>query len=158
MLYAGLKTGACCQAGGAVFEGGWPLLPLICGAHSLLSTNLLLLQRIEDVLEDRRGPATIAGLVPRTERHCPRSPLRSGLPHYKGTHFACLNYEDQNMPKQTKSAALTKMLTRSKGTTLAAISDATGWQRHTVHAFLSRLRMDGTPIEHNGGGKNATYP
>ena len=62
------------------------------------------------------------------------------------------------MPKQTKSAALNKMLTCSKGTTLAAISDATGWQRHTVHAFLSRLRMDGTPIEHNGGGKNATYP
>lgn len=49
------------------------------------------------------------------------------------------------------------MLARSKGTTIVAICDKTGWQRHTVHAFLSGLRKLGSTIEHDGRGKDASY-
>lgn len=61
------------------------------------------------------------------------------------------------MPTQTKSNTVRKMLARSKGTTIAAICDKTGWQRHTVHAFLSGLRKSGGIIERNGWGANANY-
>ena len=61
------------------------------------------------------------------------------------------------MPTQTKSITVRKMLARPKGTTIAAICDKTGWQRHTVHAFLSGLRKSGSTIERNGQGKDGNY-
>ncbi len=61
------------------------------------------------------------------------------------------------MPTQTKSNTVRKMLARPKGATIAAICDKTGWQRHTVHAFLSGLRKSGGTIERNGRGANASY-
>ena len=61
------------------------------------------------------------------------------------------------MSKQTKSAAVTKMLGGTKGTTIAAICKKTGWKRHTVHAFLSGLRQSGAIIERQGRDKDATY-
>ena len=61
------------------------------------------------------------------------------------------------MPTQTKSNTVRKMLGRSKGTTITAICDKTGWQRHTVHGFLSGLRNNGVAIEREGQGGAATY-
>ena len=61
------------------------------------------------------------------------------------------------MPTQTKSNTVRKMLARPKGTTIAAICDKTGWQRHSVHAFLSGLRKSGSTIERDGQGKGASY-
>lgn len=61
------------------------------------------------------------------------------------------------MPRQTKSDTLRKMLARPKGATLAAICDKTGWQRHTVHAFLSGLRKSGAAINRDGRSAEAIY-
>jgi Protein of unknown function (DUF3489) len=48
-----------------------------------------------------------------------------------------------NSPKPTKPAAQTKadkilrLLQRNTGATIAEIVKATGWQRHSVHGFIS---------------------
>jgi hypothetical protein len=39
--------------------------------------------------------------------------------------------------KVTKSDAVLKLLRSTKGTTIAAMVDATGWQAHSVRGFLS---------------------
>ena len=44
---------------------------------------------------------------------------------------------------QPKSALVTKLLRRGKGATLPELQDATGWQPHSVRAFLSGLRKKG---------------
>ena len=44
---------------------------------------------------------------------------------------------------QPKSVLVTKLLRRGKGATLAELQDATGWQPHSVRAFLSGLRNKG---------------
>ena len=46
-------------------------------------------------------------------------------------------------PRPTKSAAVLKLLSRAKGTTLAEIMDATSWQPHSTRAFLTGLRKQG---------------
>lgn len=40
-------------------------------------------------------------------------------------------------PKATKSDAVLKLLRGSKGTTIVAMMEATGWQAHSVRGFLS---------------------
>jgi len=49
--------------------------------------------------------------------------------------------------KQTKIGKVQAMLRRPKGTTVDALSQATGWQTHSVRAALSRLRKAGHQIE-----------
>lgn len=61
------------------------------------------------------------------------------------------------MSTQTKSNTVRKMLGRPRGATIAAICGKTGWQRHTVHAFLSGLRKNGVALEREGQGTAATY-
>lgn len=47
---------------------------------------------------------------------------------------------------QTKSATVQKLLSRSKGATLAEITSATNWQAHSARAFLTGLRKKGTKL------------
>jgi hypothetical protein len=46
----------------------------------------------------------------------------------------------------TKAATVQKLLARSKGATLAELTDTTSWQPHTARAFLTGLRKKGTNI------------
>jgi hypothetical protein len=48
--------------------------------------------------------------------------------------------------KLSKSTQVIKLLSRGRGATSNEIVEATGWQRHTVRAFLSRLRKKGTTL------------
>ena len=52
-----------------------------------------------------------------------------------------------NTPKETKSAAIQRLLTRKSGATLTALQTATGWQAHSVRAALSTLRKSGYIID-----------
>ena len=42
-----------------------------------------------------------------------------------------------------KSELVKKLLRRGKGASLAELQDATGWQPHSIRAFLSGLRKKG---------------
>jgi hypothetical protein len=45
------------------------------------------------------------------------------------------------LPKQrTKSAAVTRLLSRAKGATLGEIAKATQWKPHSCRAFLTGIR------------------
>ncbi len=46
----------------------------------------------------------------------------------------------------SKSDSVTKLLRRAKGATLAEVQEATGWQPHSVRAFLSGLRKKGWAV------------
>jgi len=52
-----------------------------------------------------------------------------------------------NIQKQTKSAAVKRLLSRKNGATLASLQKATGWQAHSVRAALSTLRKAGYTID-----------
>lgn len=45
--------------------------------------------------------------------------------------------------KTSKSTLVQKLLSRSRGATLAEMEEATGWQAHSVRAFLTGLRKKG---------------
>jgi Protein of unknown function (DUF3489) len=45
--------------------------------------------------------------------------------------------------KVPKSALVQKLLSRTRGATLAEMEEATGWQSHSVRAFLTGLRKKG---------------
>lgn len=59
--------------------------------------------------------------------------------------------------RKTKSDAVTRMLSRAKGATLAEIEKATGWQPHSCRAFLSGVRKSGAELakEERDDGKTA---
>lgn len=46
----------------------------------------------------------------------------------------------------TKAATVRKMLARARGATLDELTVATGWQPHSVRAFLSGVRKQGKPL------------
>ena len=52
-----------------------------------------------------------------------------------------------NTPKETKSTAIQRLLTRKSGATVASLQKATGWQAHSVRAVLSTLRKSGYIID-----------
>jgi hypothetical protein len=47
----------------------------------------------------------------------------------------------------TKQEAVLALLRRDEGATIAQISDATGWQSHTVRGFLAGLKRKGITVE-----------
>lgn len=48
--------------------------------------------------------------------------------------------------KRTKSAAVERLLRRGRGATMAELVRSTGWQPHSVLAFLSGMRKAGADI------------
>jgi len=44
------------------------------------------------------------------------------------------------MARQSKSATVTKMLSRGNGATVAEIMKSTGWKEHSCRAFLTGVR------------------
>jgi hypothetical protein len=48
--------------------------------------------------------------------------------------------------RMTKSATVTKLLSRNRGATLAEIMTATHWQPHSSRAFLTGLRKKGNVL------------
>lgn len=62
-------------------------------------------------------------------------------------------------PQSSKQEAVVAQLRRKDGTTIAAIMETTGWQRHSVHGFLAgvvrkKLKLDLIRI---GKGDAASY-
>jgi predicted ArsR family transcriptional regulator len=55
--------------------------------------------------------------------------------------------EHRPAPTPTKAAQVLKLLSRSRGATLADLTAATAWQPHTVRAHLTRLRKAGHTLE-----------
>lgn len=49
--------------------------------------------------------------------------------------------------QNTKRSQLLNLLDASKGRSVAELSEALGWQRHTTHAALTGLRKSGKTIE-----------
>lgn len=47
----------------------------------------------------------------------------------------------------SKADIVGKLLARPKGATIAEVSNATGWQAHSVRAFFSGLRKKGLALE-----------
>ena len=42
-----------------------------------------------------------------------------------------------NTPRQTKTDKIIALLQRNTGATVSELAKATGWQRHSVHGFMS---------------------
>ena len=62
----------------------------------------------------------------------------------------------KQVKKQSKSATVTKMLSRGSGATLAEIVKATGWKEHSCRAFLSGVRKTNKLLkEQRPDGKTA---
>lgn len=56
----------------------------------------------------------------------------------------------------TKSAIVQKLLSRSKGATLAELTNATKWQPHSARAFLTGLRKKGINVLREGRANGDT--
>ena len=65
------------------------------------------------------------------------------------------------MPKstkpQSKSAIVTKMLSRERGASIAEIAKATGWKDHSIRAFLTGVRKKATLTKEERSDGNAAY-
>jgi hypothetical protein len=51
-----------------------------------------------------------------------------------------------SLPAPTKKAIVIRLLSRSRGATSADMIEATGWQAHTVRAFLTGQRKKGIAL------------
>lgn len=49
--------------------------------------------------------------------------------------------------KPTKTSIVSKLLSRPRGASLGDITAATGWQAHSIRAFLTGLRKKGVNLE-----------
>ena len=58
--------------------------------------------------------------------------------------------------KPTKAAIVRKLLLRPRGASLGDIIAATGWQTHSVRAFLTGLRKKGVVLEREPRRDGAT--
>ena len=58
--------------------------------------------------------------------------------------------------RQSKTASVTKMLSRGTGATVAEIVKSTGWKEHSCRAFLTGVRKTSTLLkEQRADGKTA---
>lgn len=58
--------------------------------------------------------------------------------------------------RQSKSASVTKMLSRGNGATIAEIMKSTGWKEHSCRAFLTGVRKTSKLLkEQRPDGKTA---
>lgn len=95
----------------------------------------------------------------RVAKHCcrPERTLQLGsveapdipVPEPRKTHIMsidtkCLTPASTNQP--SKAQAVTKLLSRKAGATLANLTEATGWQPHSARAHLTGLRKKGAVI------------
>ena len=58
--------------------------------------------------------------------------------------------------KPTKAAIVGKLLSRPRGASLSDITGATGWQAHSIRAFLTGLRKKGVNLEREQRRDGAT--
>ena len=58
--------------------------------------------------------------------------------------------------KPTKAAIVGKLLSRPRGASLGDIAAATGWQAHSIRAFLTGLRKKGVNLEREQRRDGAT--
>ena len=56
----------------------------------------------------------------------------------------------------TKAAIVSKLLSRPRGASLGDITAATGWQAHSIRAFLTGLRKKGVNLEREQRRDGAT--
>lgn len=65
------------------------------------------------------------------------------------------NANSTAMTRNSKSAAVQKLLSRNKGATLSEIMAMTSWQPHSTRAFLTGLRKKGVELlrETRSGGE-----
>ncbi|MFC3086025.1 DUF3489 domain-containing protein [Tabrizicola soli] len=59
--------------------------------------------------------------------------------------------------RPTKALHLREMLARENGASLAQMTEATGWQAHTVQAALSGLRKSGLTLDRTRRGQDTIY-
>ncbi len=64
--------------------------------------------------------------------------------------------EQPKLPRPTKAAVVSKLLSRPRGASLGDITAATGWQAHSIRAFLTGLRKKGIAIEREQRRDGAT--
>jgi Protein of unknown function (DUF3489) len=60
-------------------------------------------------------------------------------------------------PRQTKAALLRARLAEPGGVSLTALIEATGWQAHTLRAYLSGLRKEGLTLTRRREGDDTIY-
>ena len=58
--------------------------------------------------------------------------------------------------KPTKAAIVGRLLSRPRGASLGDITAATGWQAHSIRAFLTGLRKKGVNLEREQRRDGAT--
>lgn len=61
-----------------------------------------------------------------------------------------------NALKPTKAAVVSRLLSRPRGASLGDITAATGWQAHSIRAFLTGLRKKGVNLEREQRRDGAT--
>ena len=59
--------------------------------------------------------------------------------------------------ESTKTAMVTKILSREKGATLLEMSKATGWQPHSCRAFLTGMRKKGDILKEQRSDGQLSY-
>jgi len=59
--------------------------------------------------------------------------------------------------KHSKSASVTKMLSRGSGATVAEIVKATGWKEHSCRAFLTGVRKTSKLLKEQRPDGKAAY-
>ncbi len=58
--------------------------------------------------------------------------------------------------RPTKTVIVTKLLSRPRGASLGDITEVTGWQSHSIRAFLTGLRKKGVSLEREQRKDGAT--